>query len=690
MRSYGVEGIRNVVLLSHCGAGKTSLSEAMLFTSGAISRLGRVDEGTTTSDHDPDEMKRKISINLSLLPSEWKDSKVNIIDVPGYADFLGGAISGIRVADGAVVVVCAASGVEVGTELMWKQLEDRDLPRLIFINKMDRENADFFKVVEQIQKKFGRHCVPVQLPIGAHASFEGVVDLVDMKAYKKDSRDEVEIPASVATQARSLHDKMVESVVEMDDDLTNRYLEGQEVTVDDIRRVMVQGIKAGSIVPILAGSALQNTAVWCLLDAVCRYLPSPKEAGVVKAVNATTQQPETVEPGEGGPLAALVFMTSADPYVGRVTHFRVYSGAISSNSQVWNATKGQVERVGQLLMFRGKTQESVAKVTAGDIGSVGKLAVTVSGDTLCAKERPLKLPLIQFPLPVYSVALHPKTKTDVDKLGTVLPRLVEEDPTILVRKDSDTGETVLLGMGDTHVDVTAEKMQRKFGVGVELRTPKVPYKETITALVKAEYKHKKQTGGHGQYGHVLIEVEPMPRGSGFEFAERVVGGAVPRNYIPAVEKGVLEGKQEGVLARYPLVDMKVTLCDGSAHAVDSSEMSFKIAAVQALKKALSQGHTVLLEPIVRLRVLVPEAFTGDIMSDLNTKRGRVMGMTQEYGSQVIEAQVPLAEVLRYAVDLRAITQGRGGYTMEFSHYDEVPAYQTEKIIAERAAEKEKA
>ena len=553
-------GIRNVVLLSHCGAGKTSLSEAMLFTSGAISRLGRVDEGTTTSDHDPDEMKRKISINLSLLPSEWKDSKVNIIDVPGYADFLGGAISGIRVADGAVVVVCAASGVEVGTELMWKQLEDRDLPRLIFINKMDRENADFFKVVEQIQKKFGRHCVPVQLPIGAHTSFEGVVDLVDMKAYKKDSRDEVEIPASVTGQARSLHDKMVESVVELDDDLTNRYLEGQEVTVDDIRRVLVQGIKAGGIVPILAGSALQNTAVWCLLDAVCQYLPPPKEAGSIEAVNATTQHPETIEPGEGGSLAALVFMTSADPYVGKVTHFRVYSGAISSNSQVWNATKGQMERVGQLLMFRGKTQESVAKVTAGDIGSVGKLAVTVSGDTLCAKERPLKLPLIQFPQPVYSVALHPKTKTDVDKLGTVLPRLVEEDPTILVRKDSDTGETVLLGMGDTHVDVTAEKMQRKFGVGVELRTPKVPYKETITALVKAEYKHKKQTGGHGQYGHVLIEVEPMPRGSGFEFAERVVGGAVPRNYIPAVEKGVLEGKQEGVLARYPLVDMKVTLC----------------------------------------------------------------------------------------------------------------------------------
>jgi elongation factor G len=349
-----------------------------------------------------------------------------------------------------------------------------------------------------------------------------------------------------------------------------------------------------------------------------------------------------------------------------------------------------MERVGQLLMFRGKTQEAVPKVTAGDIGSVGKLAVTVTGDTLSVKERQLKLPYIDFPEPVYSVSLHPKTKTDVDKLGTVLPRLAEEDPTLLVRKDADTGETVLSGMGDTHVEVAAERMQRKFGVGVELKTPKVPYKETVTSLVKAEYKHKKQTGGHGQYGHVLLEAEPLERGAGFEFTDRVVGGAVPKNYIPAVEKGVLEARQEGVLARYPLVDVKVTLYDGSAHPVDSSEISFKIAAAQALKKALSQGQSVLLEPIMRLKIIVPEPFTGDIMSDLNTKRGRVLGMMQEYGSQVIEAQVPLAEVLRYAVDLRALTQGRGGYTMEYSHYEEVPAYQAEKIIAERAVEKEKA
>jgi elongation factor G len=407
----------------------------------------------------------------------------------------------------------------------------------------------------------------------------------------------------------------------------------------------------------------------------------------VEATNASSQQTETVKPVEEAPLAALVFMTSADPYVGKVTHFRVYSGSISSNSQVWNANKSQMERVGQLFIFKGKAQEAVPKIGSGDIGAVGKMGVTVTGDTLSVKEHPLRLPPIEFPEPIYSVALHPKTKTDVDKLGTVLPRLAEEDPTLRVHKDSDTGETIMSGMGDTHVDVAAERMQRKFGVGVRLEIPKVPYKETVTSMVKAEYKHKKQTGGHGQYGHVLIEVEPLPRGTGFEFEERVVGGAVPRNYIPAVEKGIMEARQEGVLARYPVVDVRVTLYDGSAHPVDSSEISFKIAAAQALKKALSQGQTVLLEPIMRLRVMVPEAYTGDIISDLNTKRARVLGMTQESGSQIIEAQVPLAEVLRYAVDLRSITQGRGSYTMEFSHYEEVPAYQTDKIISERAEEK---
>jgi elongation factor G len=425
------------------------------------------------------------------------------------------------------------------------------------------------------------------------------------------------------------------------------------------------------------------------MDAICQYLPSPQEATAVEATNASTHQPESIKADENAALAALVFMTSADPFVGRVTHFRVYSGSVNSNSQVWNSSKAQMERIGQLFMFKGKAQEAVPKLVAGDIGAVGKLAATVTGDTLSVKEHAVKLAPIVFPDPIYSVALHPKTKTDVDKLGTVLPRLAEEDPTLRVRKDTETSEIVLAGMGEAHVDVVAERMQRKFGVGVNLEIPKVPYRETVTTLVKAEHKHKKQTGGHGQYGHVLIQVEPMPRGTGFEFADKVVGGAVPRNFIPAVEKGVMEARHEGVLARYPIVDVRVTLYDGSAHAVDSSEMSFKIAAAQALKKALSQGFTVLLEPIMHLKVMMPEAFTGDIISDLNTKRARVMGMIQEGGLQVIDAQAPLAEVQRYAVDLRSVTQGRGTYTMQFDHYEEVPAFQAQKIIDARATEKEK-
>lgn len=687
MHDYGTEQIRNVVLLSHCGAGKTSLSEAMLFTSGAISRLGKVDEGTTTSDYDPDEIKRKISINLSTLPCQWKDTKINLLDTPGYADFIAGVIAGMRVADGAVVVVCAASGVEVGTESVWKYAEERALPRLVFINKMDRENADFYKVVGQLQSNFGRRCVPIQLPIGSHTSFQGVVDLVSMKAYSGAKEQEGEIPSSVESEVRSFREKLAEAAAELDDELTVKYLEGEEITSEEIRRVLGEGIKAGKIVPVLTGSALQNMSISYLLDAICHYLPSPKEAAPIVATNPVTQQAEAVEPEKGSLLAALVFMSSADPYVGKLTHFRVYSGTISSNSQVWNATKEQIERVGQLLVFRGKAQETVPQLIAGDIGAVAKLAVTNTGDTLCNREHPLSLAPIEFPEPVFSVALYPKTKTDVDKLGTVLPRLAEEDLTLQVRKESDTGETIISGMGDSHVEVVTERMQRKFGVGVRAEIPKVPYKETITASVKAEYKHKKQTGGHGQYGHVFLEVEPLPRGDGFEFTERVVGGAVPKNYIPAVEKGVLEARQEGVLARYPVVDVRVTLYDGSSHPVDSSDISFKIAGAQALKKGLSQGQPVLIEPIVHLEVVVPEAFIGDIIADLNTKRAKVLGMTPQNGNQVIEAQVPLAEILRYAIDLRSITQGRGSYRTEFSHYEEVPSHLTEKIISDRAAER---
>jgi len=687
MKQYGLENIRNLVLLSHGGAGKTSVAEAILFTSGAISRLGRVDDGSTTSDYDPDEIKRQISINLTMLPCEWQKTKINLIDTPGYSDFVGEVKAAMRVSEGAIIVVCAASGVEVGTEQVWTYCEEADLPRLVFINKMDRENADFYRTVDELKAKLGSRCVPLQLPIGAHDSFQGVVDLLTMKGYIGSEAKEAEVLSSMQNQVDSFREKLVEAVAEIDDRLLEKYLDGGELSLEELSDGLRQGTLGGKIVPVLVGSALQNMGITWLLDAVHNYLPSPKEREVITAGGSVGQSPQVMEPSESAPLAALVFKTSADPYVGKLTYFRVYNGAISSNTQVWNATRNGEERIGQLFILRGKTQETVSQLGAGDIGGVAKLSLTSTGDTLCSRDKPVKITPVQFPEPTFSQAVHPKTKADLDKLGIALARLSEEDPTLQVHRDTDTGETILSGLGETHLDVAAEKMLRKFGVGVKLETPSVPYKETITIPAKAEYKHKKQTGGHGQYGHVLLQLEPLPRGSGIEFADKIVGGAIPKNYIPAVEKGINETVQEGVLARYPVVDIKATVYDGSYHPVDSSEICFKIAGAQALKKGLSQGQPILLEPIMTVKVTIPEDFTGDIIGDLNTKRARVLGMNPEGGTNIIEAQVPLAEILRYAIDLKSITQGRGCFTVELSHYEEVPAHVAQKIIAERQAEK---
>ncbi len=684
MQQYGLENIRNVVLLSHSGAGKTSASEAMLFTAGGVKRLGKVEDGTTTSDYDPDEAKRQISINLSLLPCLWKETKVNLIDTPGYSDFVGEVKAAIRVSEGAVIMVCAASGVEVGTEQVWGYCEQAELPRLIFINKMDRENADFNKTVGQIQASFGPRCLPVQLPIGAQDSFEGIVDLLTMKAYTGSEAKEAEFPSSLQSQADSYREKLIEAAAEVDDKLIEKYLEGGELSQEELSRGLRQAVVNGKVMPIFTGSATQNIGFKLFLDAICDLLPSAKERKVVTVSDSTKQ---AVEPSADGPLAALVFKTSADPYVGKLTYFRVYNGAINSNSQVWNATQKSTERIGQLFVLRGKNQEPVAQLGAGDMGAVAKLALTNTGDTLSSQDKPLKIASIEFPQPAFSLAVHPKTKADLDKLGAALSRLAEEDPTLEVRREADTNETILSGIGESHLEVAAEKMQRKFGVGVRLETPKVPYKETITVGAKAEYKHKKQTGGHGQYGHVLLDLEPLSRGSGHEFVDKVVGGRIPKNYIPSVEKGVNEALHEGVLARYPVIDLKTTVYDGSFHPVDSSDICFKIAGAGALKKGLAEGQPILLEPIVNIEVTVPEDFTGDIIGDLNTKRARVQGMNPGGGLNVIEAQVPLAEILRYAIDLKSITQGRGSYKVEFSHYEEVPAHLTKKVIAERQAEK---
>ncbi|MGD0779796.1 MAG: elongation factor G [Dehalococcoidales bacterium] len=680
MPKYGLENIHNVVLLSHGGAGKTSLSEAMLFNAKAINRLGRVDDGSSTSDYDPDEAKRRISINLSLLPLTWRENKLNILDAPGYADFVGEVKAGMRVSEGAIVVVCAASGVEVGTEMVWSYCEEAKLPRLVYVNKMDRENADFFKVVEEIKSKLGARCHPLQIAIGAHTSFQGVVDLLTMKAYTGSPTKEAEVPAAIKAQVDKYHEKLVEAIAEVDDKLIEKYLGGEQISLEELTKALRQGVISGKIVPILAGSALQNIAVNRVLDAIYDYLPLPKEQKVATVSGA-------IDPSESAPLAALVFKTTADPYVGKLTYFRVYNGVITSNSQVYNANQSANERIGQLYFMRGKTQEPAAEIRAGDIGAVAKLNVTATGDTLCAQDKQVKLTPTVFPTPIFREAVYPKTKTDIDKMGSALSRLTEEDPTLKVHREMGTGETILSGMGDTHLSVAAEKMQRKFGVNVELSIPKVPYRETITTSSKAEYKHKKQSGGHGQYGHVLLELEPKPDRGPCEFDERVVGGSVPRNYIPAVEKGVVEAYNEGCLCGYPVIGVKATLYDGSFHPVDSSEICFKIAGAGAFKKGLADGRPILLEPIMNLKVTVPNDLTGDIIGDLNTKRARVMGMNPEGDTNVIEAQVPLAEIQRYSIDLKSMTQGRATYTMEFDHYEEVPANITQKLVAQKQAEK---
>lgn len=686
MKEYHTERIRNLVLLGHGGTGKTSLTEAALFVSGAVSRLGRVDEGNTTSDYDPDEVKRKISINLSLIPCEWRDHKINLIDTPGYADFVGEVQSGVYGADAALIVVDASAGVQVGTESAWARADGRTLPRLVFVNRMDRENANFDQVLASLRGAFGKRVAPLQVPVGAQDSFQGVVDLIEMKAYTGDKAGEGPVPDGIDIAA--YREQLVEAIAETDDALINKYLEGEEISAEELRAGLSAGVASGAIVPVLAGSATRVLGIQPLLDALVALAPSPLQARPVVGKDASGAEVELMA-DPSGPLAALVFKTTADPYVGKLTFFRVFSGTFKADSQVWNQNRNAQERIGSVFVMRGKTQETVSQLFAGDIGAVAKLAETATGDTLTKRDRPITLPPVPFPQPPYSLAVTPKTKADLDKLGPALQRITEEDLTLRVHRDPDTGETILSGIGEAHIEVAAEKMKRKFGVDVQLAPPRVPYKETITTSSQAEYIHKKQTGGHGQYARVAIKVEPLPRGSGFQFVDQIVGGVVPRQYIPAVEKGVQEALQEGVLAHYPMIDVKVTLYDGKDHPVDSSEMAFKLAGAQALKKGASQANPVLLEPIVNLRVTVPESNTGDVMSDLNGKRAKVLGMSPQDGMSVIEAQAPLAEVQRYATDLRSITQGRGSFEITFDHYEEVPAHLAQKVIAEaqKAAEK---
>jgi len=684
MKEYQAEQIRNVGLFSHGGAGKTSLAEAMLFQSGAITRLGKVEEGTTTTDFDPDEIKRHISVSTALAPCEWKGHKINVLDTPGYADFIGEVVQAMRVVDGAVILLDAVSGLEVGTETVWQEAEKNGVPRFFYVNKMERENANFEGALQSLRSRFGKGVVPLQIPIGSQQTFKGVVDLLTMTAIVDDKGAPQEIPAELRDSAEAHRDTLVETVVELDDELINKYLEGEQISVDELKRALAMGVKGKTVFPVLCGSALANRAVAPLLDALVAFMPSPLEV-VVRTSDGDVPARKLAE---GGQLAALVWKTVSDPYVGRLNYFRVYSGSIQSDSHFWNPNKGREERVGQLYMLMGKRQDPVPRVGTGDIGAVAKLQETATGDTMTSRENPIQLPPIQFPDPVFSAAISPKTKADLDKLGAALARMTEEDPTIRVEKNTETGDTLMSGMGESHIDITAERMKRKFGVEVNIDMPKVPYRETITATARAQGRYKKQTGGHGMFGDTWLELEPLPRDSGFQFEDRIVGGAVPKNFIPAVEKGIRESLQEGILAGFPVVDVKAILYDGSYHPVDSNEMSFKIAASMGFKKAAAEAKPVLLEPMVEMAITVPDAYTGDVIGDLNGKRAQVLGMVPEDGFTTIQARAPYAEVRRYATDLRSITGARGKFTMKFSGYEEVPPHVAQQVIAEAKKEKE--
>lgn len=690
MKEYKSDKIRNVGIFAHGGAGKTSLAEALLYSTGAVTRLGKVDDGTATTDFEPEEIKRKVTISTGLAPCEWKDHKINFLDTPGYADFVAEVKGTLRAVDAALIVLCGASGVEVGTENVWKYAGESEVPRLAFINKMDRENADYFATVDQMREKLGGTIVPIQIPIGAQESFKGVVDLVKMKAYtvanpQGTQYSEGDIPADLKDKAEEARLAMIEAAAETDDDLLTKYLEGEELSDEEIRTGLVKGVAQGKFCPVLCGSAYKNIGAQQLLDAIVAFGPSP-EGKVAKGHKPGTQ--EAVERKLGDPFAAMVFKTTADPFVGRLSYIRVFSGQLKADSTLYNASREKAERIGSIFTLRGKTQDAMTVANAGDIVIIPKMADTKTGDTLCEKDKPIIFEPIAYPKPMFTMAVEAKNKGDEDKIGTSLNRMADEDPTFTLEKNSETHQLLASGISDMHIDVIAERMKRKFGVDVKLSDPKIPYRETIRSGVKVEYKHKKQSGGHGQYGHVWLQIDPLPSG-GFEFAESIFGGAVPRQYFPAVEKGVRDALASGVLAGFPVTDLKVTLVDGSYHDVDSSEMAFKIAASGALKKGALQAKPIILEPIYSVEVTVPESYMGDIIGDFNSRRGRILGMEPIGGGLgVVRAQAPLSEVFRYSIDLRSMTQGRGKFDMAFDHYEEVPARIAEGIIAANKKDKE--
>ncbi len=682
MKDYTVDKLRNVCLMSHGGAGKTTLAEAMLFNTGVLDRFGKVNDGNTTTDYDPEEIKRKITISTAMAPCEWKDCKINAIDTPGYFDFVGEVKQGIRVSDAALILVPAKGGVAVGTEKSWNYANEQGIPKLFFINKMDEENANFNEVLGQLTNTFGKSVIPFLLPIIEGEKFIGFVDILGMTAKKfdKDKLIDIAIPAGLNDKVLEIKDTLNEALAETSEELMEKFFGGEEFSAEEIKNGLSTGISDGSIVPVFCGSALLNQGIQTLMDGIISYLPSPANRPTIKAKKPGTDTVVELKNAPDESMSALVFKTIADPFVGKISIFRVYSGTMKSDSVVLNTTSEKTEKTAQIFMLRGKKQLPVDKIIAGDIGAVAKLQYTNTNDTLCDQAKPVELDKIVFPEPALSLAVEAKAKGDEEKINSGLVRLQDEDPTFKVATNTETHQLVISGVGEQHLDVIVSKLKAKFGVSVNLIDPKVPYRETIKKKVKVEGKHKKQSGGHGQYGHVWIEFEHGEE-EDLIFEEKIFGGSVPKQYHPAVEKGLREAIPHGILAGYPVVNLKATLLDGSYHDVDSSEMAFKIAARLAYKKGLPLAGPVLLEPISHVEVYIPDSYMGDIIGDLNKRRGRILGMNPyDGGLQQVVADVPTAEMFKYANDLRSMTQGRGFFKQYFERYEEAPANVAQKVI----------
>jgi len=685
VKVYPPQGIRNVALVGHSGAGKTTLAEALLYRADAIKRLGRVEDGSTVMDYDPEEHKRGHSLALSMAPLEWNGHKINLIDTPGYPDFIGDVHAALRVVDLAVFVVSAVEGVEVQTENIWRLAEQLGVPRMVFVNKLDKERASFDRTLQQLRERFGQGIAPLELPIGKEAAFHGVADLFTDRAYIYDSGhgEEAPIPDEMEEREHEVHDNLVEGIVVADDDLLEQYLEGNVPTVEVLEKTMAKGVAAAQVFPVVCGSATGPIAVDRLASFIVEIGPSPAARSTTKVV-AGGEEMEIEGNPDGDPLA-FVFKTVADPYVGQISMFKVLSGTVKPESQLHNTRTGSDERFAKIAYLQGKESGLVDGMQAGDIGAVAKLTDTATGDTLTVKGKPVTVPPLARPFPVLGVAISPETTGEEDKLANALRRLQDEDPALIIERNDETKQTILRGMGETHLTISIEKLERKFGVKVATEDVRVPYRETVTRIASAEGKHKKQSGGHGQFGVVQLRVEPTRRGTGFEFVDEIKGGSVPRQFIPAVEKGIQETMVDGGLLGYPVVDVRVTLYDGKYHSVDSSEMSFKMAGRAGFREAMKQAGPVMLEPISKIRVTVPSDYQGDIMGDLSSRRGQVQGTEMAAGGrQTITALVPTSEIMRYAIDLRSLTQGWGIFTAEHDHYQELPSHLADKVAAEAA------